>query len=803
MLAVGTQLGPYQVLAPLGSGGMGEVYRAKDRRLDREVAVKVLPQQFSQDPNRLARFEREAKAVAALSHPSILAIHDYGTEQGVSYAVMELLEGDTLRSRVAHAALPWRKAAEVGVALADGLAAAHAKGILHRDLKPENIFLTADGRVKILDFGLARVEPAVARDAPTGSYHPAATDPGTALGTVGYMSPEQVRGQPVDARSDLFSLGCVLYEMVAGRRAFLRETAVETQTAILHDEPPDLADSGKAVPVEVERVIRHCLEKSPAARFHSAHDLAFALRAILTDSSLAKPAPAPASSRPVRWIVAALVLVAVLGTTSAYLLTRDAKTPEPTPPVEPPKAIESVAVLPFENVGGDPKMEPLCATVADSLIDSLAQLRRRDLLVRPFTSVSRYRGKTIDVRQVGQELGVKAIVTGRLSQQGELLTLSVELVDAPQDSRLWGKRYSGKLQEILALQDVLAKDLAVNLRLQLTGEEVQRLTRHHTEDVEAYLLYKEGRYHQSKFTPEGAKIAIEYFERALKKDPNYARAYGGLATCYIMLGNHYLPPREAFPKAKELLAQALKLDDTLADTHGLLALVCLFYEWEWAMAEKHATRAMQLDPNDPRGHDAYHWYLVAMGRVQEALAAAQRAAELDPLAPLRHSSLAHAYIAVGQYDAAIGAARRALELADKFLMARCDLGLALALKEQYAEAIAELQRARADTKDHPMALGVLGAVYARAGRPADARPLLAELQRLPGSHPHRAYSLACIYASLGEKNEAFAWLGHAPEVRGVRWLNLKVDPLLEPLRSDPRFKDLLRRLKLPGDSEKE
>jgi serine/threonine protein kinase len=429
---------------------MGEVYRARDTRLGREVAVKVLPELFAHDPDRRARFEREAKAVSALSHPNILAIHDYGTEGGITYAVMELLEGETLRSRLAKGPLPWREAVGIGAGIAEGLAAAHAKGVVHRDLKPENLFLTTDGRVKVLDFGLARAMAPVDSQAETGPQMPVDTDPGAVMGTVGYMSPEQVRGQPADVRSDIFAFGCVLYEMVTGRRAFQRETAAETMTAILHDEPAELGSSARQIPVELGRVIRQCPAKSPSQRLQSARDLALGLRTTATDLALHRPAVDRPSSRLMAGIGAALLVIGVIGT-AAYVVTRTGNRAEPGRPAAEAKDVEALAVLPFENVSGDQKTEFLSDGVAEQIINSLSQLRRRDLRVRPSTSVSRYKGKTPDVPTFGRELDVQMIVTGTLQQQGEELSIRVALVDVRENNHLWGNSYRGKLGGILDL----------------------------------------------------------------------------------------------------------------------------------------------------------------------------------------------------------------------------------------------------------------------------------------------------------------------------------------------------------------
>ena len=552
MLAVSSRLGPYEIVATLGIGGMGEVYRARDTRLDREVAVKVLPELFADDPGRLARFDREARAVAALSHPNILAIHDYGTHEGITYAVMELLEGETLRVRLAKGPMPWREAVQTGTAIADGLAAAHAKSIVHRDLKPENLFLTNDGRVKILDFGLARIAPPAEPQLETTPHVAMPTDPGTVMGTVGYMSPEQVRGETVDAPSDLFSFGCVLYEMVTGERAFCRNSPAETMTAILRDEPPDLGDVGRQIPAELSRLIRHCLAKNVNQRLHSARDLALALRSTGNSSGLQPPASqrsvdavavlpfenlggdprftgllrdmglphdaqsapqvaaVPRRSRLAAWVLAALILVTLIAA-SAYLLKRgggDAVTGNLS---LLSKEINALAVVPLENVGGDPKTEPLSETIADYIINSLSQVRRATLKVRPLTSVSKYKGQKPDFPTIGRELSVQVVVTVAAQQKGNDFSIKVALVDARDDNNLWGKRYEGNLGGILDLQDQIAREVAANLRLHLTGEEEQRLTKRYTEDPEAYRLYREGVYHAYKFSPVGLNIAAEYF----------------------------------------------------------------------------------------------------------------------------------------------------------------------------------------------------------------------------------------------------------------------------------------------------
>ncbi|MBI3697620.1 MAG: protein kinase [Acidobacteria bacterium] len=549
-LPAGMRLGPYEILAPIGAGGMGEVYRARDSRLGREVAIKVLPEHLAQDPQALARFEREAKAVAALSHHNILAIHDVGREQGVSYAVTELLEGDTLRSGLDRGPLPWRKAVEIGVAVAEGLSAAHAKGIIHRDLKPGNIFLTSDGRVKVLDFGLARFNPpSAAQSEPVAQT---ATEAGTVMGTPGYMSPEQVRGVPVGPGSDIFSLGCVLYEMVSGRRAFSGKTPVETLSAVLKDHPAELASSGKQIPLELDRLISHCLEKNPEERFQSARDLAFDMKSILGGSGVASP-PAPG------------------------------------------KALDSIAVLPFANASREPDAEYLSDGITESIINSLAQIAQ--LRVMPRSTVFRYKGQEVDPQAVGRELNARMVLTGRVILRGETLVVGMELVDVAQGSQLWGERYNRKLADIFAVEEEIARKISESLRMRLSGEEKKRLAKRFTENTEAYQLYLKGRHYWVKRTPDSMKKGIEYFQQAIEKDPGYALAYAGVADCYSILSTYgAVSPREGWAKAKAAAAAAVALDPELAEGHTSLAFIRGFADWDWVAAEEECRRAIELNP---------------------------------------------------------------------------------------------------------------------------------------------------------------------------------------------------------------
>jgi eukaryotic-like serine/threonine-protein kinase len=756
VLAVSTRLGPYEIVAPLGVGGMGEVYRAHDTRLGRDVAVKVLPQPFASNPERLARFEREARAVASLSHPNILAIHDYGTHEAVTYAVMELLEGETLSSRLAKGPLSWREAVEVGAAVAEGLGAAHAKSIIHRDLKPDNLFLTADGRVKILDFGLARVEETPNVESETRPYVPAVTDAGTVMGTVGYMSPEQVRGQTADARSDLFSFGCVLYEMVTGQRAFQRETAAETMTAILHDEPPEPTKSGHPLPAELERLIRKCLAKALNHRPESARDLALALRAAASVSGPQRAVRASASD---------------VG------------------------ASRAMAVLPFENVGGDPRIEFLSDGLADHLIISLSQVRRRDLKVRPFTSVVRYKRQPSDVLTIGRELKVQVVATGTLRLQGDDVWVSVALVDAREDNHLWGKRYQGKLGAILDLQDQIARDVAASLRLRLTGEEDQQLTRRYTQDPEAYLLYREAMSHWNKFTEDGLRAGIVCCKRALDHDPNYALALVGLAQCYALLGNLYLGPRETFEEARRCAERALEIDDNLQGAHTFLGAVHLFLDWNWASAERELQRGIGVDAHTS-SLTLYGFCQAALGRLPEALETLTRGQELDPLRAAHRNELAMAYNWLRQYDRAIAEAQKAFDLDPTFPLAYAELGIAYAQQGRTDEAIARLGRAIDLGQKHPSVRGTLGYAYAVAGMRAEASKMVDELAAVAPGRFGFALPIARILSALGEADQAFEWLKKACDERSPFVIWLKVDPTFDGLRPDPRFSQVLQNMGL-------
>jgi serine/threonine protein kinase/tetratricopeptide (TPR) repeat protein len=786
---VGRQLGRYHILSLLGAGGMGEVYRAIDTRLNREVAIKVLPSHLTQDAVALARFEREAQAVAALSHPNILAIHDFGAEQDIHYAVTELLDGETLRSRLALGALPWRAAIVIGVAVADGLAAAHAKGIIHRDLKPENIFLTSDGRVKILDFGLARRKLATtllnANSTPTVSY---VTEPGLVMGTVGYMSPEQVRGEEVDEQSDIFSFGCVLYEMVAGERAFARQSAAEILAAILRDEPPKLAEIGQNVPTELERVVDRCLKKKADDRYQSARDLAIDLEAMLSGAVIATPTPAHSSKRMRPAIWAAAILALLLAGLSLYQTKwwwRDQ-------PVNQP--IDSIAVLPLVNVSGDSDTEYLSDGLTEDLINSLSHISKLRVIAR--ATVFRYKNRDVDPIRVGGELNVRAVLTGRVILRGDTLIIQAALTDVTSGTQLWGERFNRKLTDILTVQNEVARHISERLHLRLTREEQQQLIKRYTENVEAYQLYLTGRFQGNKGTVEGIMKGMQSFNLALKKDPDYALAYVGLSDSYGQLGQISLPPRQVAHKARANAERALGLDDNLAEAHLALAAHHFFYGFDWAEAERELNRAQELKPGLAFAHDLYGQYLSAQGRFNEAIAESKSATEIDQFNNFAQSNLGFVYYYAGQYDQVIEQCRKTLELDSNFFFTHLFMGWAYGQQGKYEEAITTLIRTRELPGGFVPATSELGYIYGISGRQAEAQKMLGDLHVRAKREFVDPYYIAIVYHGLGDQQETFAWLNKAYDERSFLLPWLKVEPKFERLRSDPRFVNLMRRVGL-------
>lgn len=790
---VGGNVSHYQVLSLLGRGGMGEVYLAHDTNLGRKVALKLLPEQFTRDSDHVRRFEREAAAASALNHPNILTIHEIGTTDDSHFIVSEFVEGRTLRQQIANHAPELNSTLEIGIQVASALAAAHAAGITHRDIKPENVMVRPDGLVKVLDFGLAKLLETQSStvDSRDSTVEMLSTETGVVMGTVRYMSPEQARGQKVDERTDIFSLGIVLYEMVAGRRPFEGESLSDCIAALLTTAPPPLRQYQTEIPPELERIINKCLVKNREGRYQTAQEVCVDLTRLKRDLDQGIVIAGKGGLRQ-KGRLSRLALIVVIATVLAlvaigiYLFLLRART------------IDSIAVLPFANESADSQMEYLGDGITESLIRSLSQLP--DLKVSARASVFRFKGREVDPLTVGQELGVRAVLMGRVIRQDSGVSISVELVDTRNNNQIWSEQYSWKPADLSAMQADIVKDIAERLRLKLTGEEERLLAKRHIGNPEAYRLYLIGRYHWNKRTEEGLRKAIDYFQQAIDLEPGYALAYTGLADSYSSLSFSFdvsaLPPREAMPKAKDAAMKAREIDDTLAEAHTSLAMIRLNYDWDWPEAEREFRRAIRLDSSYVNAHHWYSHFLLVTGRTEESLAESRRALDLDPLDLIINVHLGWHYLYSRDYDEAIKQLNKSIEMDKNYGLAHRFLGLTYERKAMYADAIAELQKAVSLAGGTTETKAELAYAFAVSGKSDEARRILDQLKQESVQHYVSPYLIAIMYVGLGDKEKAFEWLEKAYEDRADLLVYLKVEPKVDALRSDPRFQDLLRRVKL-------
>lgn len=758
MLAEGTRLGPYEILSTLAAGGMGEVYRAGDTRLGREVAVKVLPERLSRDPSALDRFEREAKALAALSHPNIVAVYDIGQMQGITFVVMELLEGETLSSRLEKGgALCWQEALPIAMAIADGLSGAHSKGIIHRDLKPGNVFLAANSVIKILDFGLARFnDPFPSGNVSHVQTIEQKTSPGTIVGTVNYMSPEQLKGLALDARSDIFSFGCVLYEMLTGTRPFSRPSAIETIASILKDP---ISDTLHAVQSPLDQIVQVCLAKDAGKRFASGQDLAVALKEIAVRGS---------------WDHAPTVL------------PRNRRRR---------RQVDSIAILPFVNVGVDPESEYLGDGITESIINTLSQIPKLRVMAR--NTVFRYKGKDVDALTVGRELDVRAVLTGRIFPRDDHLNIQAELIDTSDGARLWGEQYNRELCDLMQVQEDISGRISDGLRLKLVSKQMKRLTKRPTENSEAYRLYLKGRFYCNKRTEEGLRTSIDYFEQSIAQDPSFALAYAGLSDAFALLGGFgYIPAKEAYTRAKAEANKALRLDDTLAEAHTSLATVLYRFDWKWSECEAEFRKAIECNPGYATAHHWYGVWLAFLGRFEESISEVRKAIQLDPLWVVTHWTLGFVLYYSREYDKAIESYLRTLEMDSTFGRVHVDLGIVYCLKGLHAEAIQAVQKGVLLLEDNPIVVGTLGYVYGMSGKKDEAIKILQELQERSKREYVSCYVVSTVYLGLGEYEQAIDWLEKAYGEREDSIVSLGVNPRMDPLRSNPRFHSLLQRIGL-------
>ncbi len=839
-LSPGTRVGRYEIRSLLGVGGMGEVYLAEDLDLHRNVALKVLPADVAANQDRMRRFKQEATAAASLNHPNIAHIYEIGESAGINFIAMEYIEGSTLREKIHHEHAELPKLLRALQHVAEGLAKAHDAGIVHRDLKPDNVMITRDGHAKILDFGLAKLIETQSGDvnqngeAPTILKHE--STPGMILGTMGYMSPEQAQGKitQIDHRSDIFSFGCILFESITAQKAFAGKDAIESLNKIIREPTPPISNFNPTAPADLQRIVRRCLAKDPDDRYQTIKDVAIELKevrrevqdsaagetreratssddaktwhseATLVQSSAASTSP-PSTSQTTRassaefivseikrhktatMIVAGLVVVAVAVTAFAIRSYLHAGSTE--------AAIESIAVIPFVNQNKDPSTEWISDGLTEGIINSMTQLPNLRVIAR--SSVFRYKGKETDPVTVGKDLGVRAVLTGRLMQRGDTMLISTELVDVRDNKQLWGEQYERKLTDMLSVQREIAREITNNLRPTLSGVEQSRANKQYTANPEAYQLYLKGRFYWNKRTVQDFQKAIGFFQEAIDKDPNYAMAFSGLADSYSLLTAYGTDsPRETMPKAKAAALKALELDNNLAEAHASLGALLINYEFDLAGGEKEYKRAIELNANYASAHQWLAEHLSTIKRHDEALAEIRRALELDPVSVIINRIYADILVAARRYDEAIQQFKKTIDLDPNFPTTHFFLARAYDAKGMY-EKLAEYTILTNLGVYRDEDLAEVKQAYAKSGWRGFLQASLAQFMKQNEKNPVPPFVIAGLHARLGNNDEAIKWLQKGYNERDFRLTYISVAWEFDGLRSDPRFVALLKKIGLP------
>ncbi len=775
-LTSGAMVSHYRIIEKIGAGGMGEVYLADDTKLDRRVALKFLPLHLCQEPECRARFTREAQATAKLSHPNIVTIYEVSEFNSRPFFAMERVEGQSLKEVIADRTLPLDRIMEIGIQVCDGLQAAHEKGITHRDIKPSNILIDSHGRTRIVDFGLASV---------MGTDH--LTKTGSTLGTIGYMSPEQVKGEKVDHRTDLFSFGVVLYEMITSHAPFKADSEAATLHAITNDKPEMLARFRREMPVTLQTMIDKALDKNVATRYQHADDLAADLRALQRDASIDSPHGRQNKRLPLL-IGGSVLLVAIL--VAGYFYMR----PKQTPP-----AAKSIAVLPFVDMSPQKDQEYFCDGMAEELINRLSNIGQ--LRVPARTSAFSFKGKLDNIKEIGEKLGVETVLEGSVRKAGNQLRITTQLINVADGYHIWSETFDRELKDVFAIQDEIATAIADRLKLTPLGEDKARLAKRPTANIEAYNLYLLGQYFYYKYDKESYDKSLAYFQQAVAKAPSFALAYVGQALCHSELYiAGFADYRESYPQAKAAVTKALELDDNLGEVHTALGRLKLFFEWDMAGAEREFKRALELSPDNSECHNSYAMYLTCAGMCDEAIASFKRAADLDPVSPVALFMLGSwGYYCASRFDEGIAENKKALSLDPGFMLASTGVVQLYALKGMHSEAVSladSLIATHLTLEKDPFALLTLAWVYAVSGREQSARAILQQALDYRTSKYLDAYLMAWVYAGLGDRDKAFEWLTKGYEERASQMIFLRMDPALVDLRADPRFGDLLRKMKL-------